>query len=125
MNSELIPLMVVFPLISAILLKLMHGKDRAVRVYGTLAMVVGIAVPLLAVYGNHLFGAHPAIDTPAETGIALGRINLAIEYSFGFLQRALIFLLAAIATFAVLSHTSNEKRASGSISPWSCSASPR
>ncbi|MDD4281397.1 MAG: proton-conducting transporter membrane subunit [Candidatus Methanofastidiosa archaeon] len=113
MNSELIPLMVVFPLISAILLNLMHGKDRVVRVYGTLAMVVVIAVPLLAVYGNHLFGAHPAIDTPAETGIALGRINLAIEYSFGFLQRALIFLLAAIATFAVLSHTSNEKRASG------------
>ena len=113
MNSELIPLMVVFPLISAILLNLMHGKDKAVRVYGSIAMLVVLAVPLITVYGPHLFGGHPVTDALPDTQIALPQINLAIEYSFGFLQRALIFLLAVIATFVVVSHTANEKKASG------------
>ncbi len=113
MNSELIPLMVVFPLISAILLNLMHGKDRAVRTYGSIAMLVVLVVPLVTVYGPHLFGGHPTTDALSGTDISLPQINLAIEYSFGFLQRALIFLLAAIATVAVLSHTANEKKVSG------------
>lgn len=113
MNSELIPLMVVFPLISAILLNLMHGKDKAVRIYGTLAMLVVLVLPLATVYGNHLFGAHPVVDVPTATLINLPEVNLAIEYSFAFVQKALIFVLAAIATFAVVSHSSNEKKASG------------
>ena len=113
MNSELIPLMVIFPLISAILLNLMHGKDRAVRTYGSIAMLVVLFVPLVTVYGPHLFGGHPATDALSGTGISLPQINLSIEYSFGFLQRALIFLLAAIATAVVLSHTANEKKVSG------------
>ncbi|MHC1609948.1 MAG: proton-conducting transporter transmembrane domain-containing protein [Candidatus Methanofastidiosia archaeon] len=113
MNSELIPLMVIFPLISAILLNLMHGKDKVVRVYGILAMLVVLAVPIIASYGNHLFGAHPVVETLPQLKISLSEVNLAIEYNFAFLQKALIFLLAAIATFAVLSHISNEKKVSG------------
>lgn len=113
MNSELIPLMVVFPLIAAILLNLMHGKQRAVRIFGTLVMVVVLAVPILTAYGSHLFGAHPVDDALPASKIVIPEINLAIEYSFAFLQKALVFLLAVIATFVVVSHTSNEKRVSG------------
>nr|HOP08874.1 hypothetical protein [Candidatus Methanofastidiosa archaeon] len=113
MNSELIPLMVVFPLISAIILNVLHGKDKAVRYYGTIAMVLIIAIPLLTIYGNHLFGAHQEVATSTETGIDLPFINLAIEYTFSFLQRALILILAVIATFAVLIHSTGEKKASG------------
>ncbi|MBN1786326.1 MAG: energy conserving hydrogenase EhbF, partial [Candidatus Methanofastidiosa archaeon] len=113
MNSELIPLMVVFPLISAIILNILHGKDKAVRYYGTLAMLLVIAIPLLTIYGNHLFGAHPETETLPQTGIVIPVIDLAIEYTFSFLQRALVLLLALIATFAVLIHSSAEKKASG------------
>jgi len=113
MNSELIPLMVVFPLISAIVLNVLHGKDKAVRYYGTAAMLVIIAIPMITIYGNHLFGAHPETATMPGTGIVIPYIDLAIEYSFSFLQRALVLLLAGIATFAVLIHSAGEEKASG------------
>ena len=113
MNSELIPLMVVFPLISAMILNVLHGKDKAIRVYGTLAMLLIIAIPLLTIYGNHLFGAHEETSVLPQTGIDLPEIDLAIEYTFSFLQRAFVLVLALIATFAVVIHSTDEKKASG------------
>ncbi|MDD3409093.1 MAG: hydrogenase, partial [Methanobacteriaceae archaeon] len=56
--NELIPLIVIIPLICALLLNLLHGKNRISRI---MALIVAIIIPIIALVasnGLHFFGGH-------------------------------------------------------------------
>lgn len=53
--NELIPLMVIIPVICALLLNLFHKKDRTVKLLAIFVAIVIPAIPLLANYGVYFF----------------------------------------------------------------------
>ncbi|WP_255596645.1 energy conserving hydrogenase EhbF [Methanobrevibacter sp. TMH8] len=122
--NELIPLMVVIPLICALLLNLFHKKDRTVKI---IAIIVAIAIPiipLIANYGLHYFGGHaPLITDPTllstlPASIAnstLATFHPAITYSFEAFQKLFIFILGIVAFFAIFTSLNQNKKVSGPL----------
>jgi energy-converting hydrogenase B subunit F len=120
--NPFIPIMVVLPLACALLLNLLHKKDRIIKV---LAIVVALAlpiIPLLTNYGMHYFGGYaPLVENPTIagnlptiiTGTALNLFHPAITYSFQSAQKLLIFILGIVAFFAIFTSLSEIKRPSG------------
>jgi len=56
--NQLIPLIVIVPLIAALFLNLFAGKNKTIKV---LAFIVGLGLPILTLttsYGLHYFGGH-------------------------------------------------------------------
>ncbi len=97
-------LLVVFPLLAAVCLNLLHGKDRAVKVVALGSIVIVLALPWLTDYGVHIFGGHPAVKNVEGTNIVLAKLNLAIIYNYGPVQNILIFVLALLASAAIIIH---------------------
>ncbi|MCK9151444.1 energy conserving hydrogenase EhbF [Methanobacterium alcaliphilum] len=120
--NPLIPIMVIMPIACALLLNLLHKKDRTVKI---LALTVGIIlpiIPLLATYGMHYFGGYaPLVDSPALsqglpsiiTSTALNLFHPAITYSFATAQKVFIFILGLIAFFAIFTSLSETRKPSG------------
>ncbi len=120
--NPLIPIMVILPITCALLLNLIHTKERSVKI---LAIIVGIAlpvIPLLANYGMHYFGGYsPLIDNPQMaqglpdmiTQSALNLFHPAITYSFTSAQKIFVFILGLIAFLAIFTSLSEIKKASG------------
>ncbi len=97
-------LLVAFPLISAICLNFIHGKDRAVKGFAFLSIIVVLLLPWITQYGVYWFGGHPTVENVEGTNIMLSKLNLAIVYNFGIIQKIFIALLALLASAAILVH---------------------
>lgn len=120
--NPLIPIMVILPITCALLLNLIHTKERAVKI---LAIIVGIAlpiIPLLTSYGLHYFGGHaPLINNPVLsqglpaflTETVLNIYHPAITYIFSSAQQIFIFILGIIAFLVIFTSVNETKRASG------------
>lgn len=104
MENLFVPaLLVAFPLIAAVCLNLLHGKDRAVRGVAYLSILVVLVLPWITQYGIHIFGGHPAVtNLEDETNVMLSKLNLAIIYNYGVLQQIFIIILALLASTAIL-----------------------
>lgn len=120
--NPLIPIMVILPIACALLLNLLHKKERTVK---TLTIIVALAlpiIPLIASYGLHYFGGYaPLAENPTIaqglpetiTNSVLNIFHPAITYSFQSAQQLLIFILGLIAFLAILTSLSETKKASG------------
>jgi energy-converting hydrogenase B subunit F len=97
-------LLVAFPLISAICLNFIHGRDRAVKGFAFLSIIVVLLLPWITQYGMYFFGGHPYVENVEGTNIMLSKLNLAIVYNFGIIQKIFIALLALLASAAILVH---------------------
>ncbi len=98
-------LLVAFPLIAAICLNFLHGKDRAVKGFAILSVIVILLLPWITNYGLYWFGGHPYVDNvPEGTNIVLEKLNLAIVYNYGALQQIFILLMALLASAAIIIH---------------------
>lgn len=122
--NELIPLMVIIPIICALLLNLFHKKDRTVKLLAIFVAIVIPAIPLLANYGVYFFGGHaPLISDPTllstlpanlqNSTIAL--FHPAVTYSYEAFQKIFIFILGIVAFFAIFTSLSQNKRVSGPL----------
>ncbi|MGB4611534.1 MAG: hydrogenase, partial [Methanothermobacter thermautotrophicus] len=60
--NPLIPVMVVLPILCALLLNLLHGRDRTVRALAVAVAVLLPIIPLLAGYGVHYFGGYAPLS---------------------------------------------------------------
>lgn len=56
--NPLIPVMVVLPILCALLLNLLHGKDRSVKALAIITALLLPIIPLIAGYGVHYFGGY-------------------------------------------------------------------
>lgn len=120
--NPLIALIVIIPIACALLLNLLHKKDRTVKILAIVIAVVLPIIPLLTNYGLHYFGAYSTLaqsptlaqGLPASiTGSALNLFHMGIVYSFASAQQLFLVVLGIIAFLAILTSLSETKRPSG------------
>ncbi|MBU7038161.1 MAG: hydrogenase [Theionarchaea archaeon] len=98
-------LLVAFPLIAAICLNFLHGKDRAVKAVAIISVLVVLVLPWITNAAVYWFGGHPQVENvTGGTNIVLSKLNLAIVYKYAAVQKLFIGILAILATAAVLIH---------------------
>lgn len=101
-NSTLIPLMVVFPLIAAVLVNFLHQKDRSVKTIAIISSIVAIIIPLITLYGVHLFSGHIRTESfPEISKLLIPDVYMGIVYSYGPLQKILLSILTLMTVFVV------------------------
>ncbi|MBU6996899.1 MAG: hypothetical protein HXS41_11620 [Theionarchaea archaeon] len=98
-------LLVAFPLIAAICLNFLHGKDRVVKAVAIISVVVVLVLPWITDAAVYWFGGHPQVENvTGGTNIVLSKLNLAIVYKYAAIQKLFIAILAILASAAVLIH---------------------
>ena len=116
--NYLIPLMVVIPILAALILNILDGKDKIVK---ALSLVVAIAIPIiaiLAVLGIQYFGGHDpsllASSLPSDlAGSLAASYNTGIVYIFTNIEKIFIFLMSIVAFLAILTYFSEKKEEIG------------
>ena len=116
--NYLIPLLVVIPILSALIVNIFDGKDKTVK---AISLVLGILVPIIAIcatVGVQYFGGHnPSLLTsslPANlVNTLVAGYNTGIVYAFANIERIFIFLMGIVAFLAILTYFSEKKEVSG------------
>ena len=107
--NELIPLMVIIPVICALLISVFSKFNKTTKI---LAFVVAIClplIPLLSNYGLHYFGGYaPIMDNVTGT-----TFHPAITYSFTFLQQVFIAAIGLLTFLVIVIYLSKYKKVSG------------
>ena len=107
--NELIPLMVIVPMMAALLLSAFSKYEKFIRI---LALVVAIClpiIPLLSNYGLHYFGGYQPM-TDNVTNIIY---HPAITYSFTFMQQIFIGMIGLLTFLVVFIYLTKYKNVSG------------
>ena len=108
--NELIPLMVIVPMMAALLLSAFSRFNKVIK---CLALVVGICLPIIPLasnYGLHFFGGYqPMVDN--VTNILY---HPAITYSFDFMQQIFIAMVGLLTFLVIFIYLTKYKKASGS-----------
>jgi len=99
---NLLPLIVVFPLMMAIILNYLHGKDRVIRFLTFLVALALITLPFIGEYGLYYFSGH---------GIENGLIS-GIAYLFNQAKQVIVFILMLIGSLVLITGM-GEKHANG------------
>lgn len=118
--NELIPLVIIIPIIAALLLNLFMGKNKLIK---ALAFVVGLGVPILTLitgYGLHYFGGHQPLASSNLTNLpafitnsTLYNLHPAITYAYTPLGKVFVFALGIVVFLSILTYLSSEDKPSG------------
>ncbi len=118
--NELIPLIVIIPIIAALLLNLFGGKNQIIKV---IAFIVGIGMPILTLitgYGLHYFGGHQPLVSSNITGLpsyitnsTLFNLHPAITYAYTPLAKVFIFALGIVVFLSIFTYLNSEDKFSG------------
>ena len=120
--NELIAVMVILPIASALFLNLLHNKDRTIKILAFITAIILPVIPLIATYGAHFFGGYVPLaqnmtigqNLPSLiTGTQLFQFHPGIVYLFNSAQQLMIFILCLIAFFAIFTSINEIKRPSG------------
>ena len=107
--NELIPLMVIVPLVAALLISAFSKFNTVSKI---LAFVVAICLPIIPLasnYGLHYFGGYsPILDN--VTGVMY---HPAITYSFSFLQQIFIGMIGLLTFLVIFIYLTKYKKVSG------------
>ncbi|MDR2623889.1 MAG: energy conserving hydrogenase EhbF [Methanobrevibacter sp.] len=121
--NDLIPLMVIVPIIAAILLNLFIKYNTTIKILSFLVAIVLPIIPILSNYGLHYFGGHaPLMDNgtllnslPSYISDGpLSTFHIGITYSFESLQKILIFFLFVVGFLCIFTTIGERKRTPGS-----------
>lgn len=107
--NNLIPLMVIIPIASALLLNLFSKKNELIKILAFVVAIILPIIPLISSYGLHYFGGYP----PLLDNVSGLLYHPAITYSFDVLQRIFIFLLGILTFLTVFIYLNKYKKASG------------
>ncbi|WBF05798.1 energy conserving hydrogenase EhbF [Methanothermobacter thermautotrophicus] len=120
--NPLIPVMVVLPILCALLLNLLHGRDRTVKALAVAVAILLPIIPLLAGYGVHYFGGYAPLSENSTIAAGLPAsikssylysFHPAITYVFGSAQRIFLLILSLVTFLAVLTSLNEVRRPSG------------
>ena len=107
--NELIPLMVIVPLMAALLLSAFSKFNRATKVFAFVVALCLPLIPILSNYGLHYFGGYePMLDN--VTGVMF---HPAITYSFTFLQQVFIGAVGLLTFLVIFIYLTKYKEVSG------------
>jgi len=119
---DLIPLMVIIPIIAALLLNLLHTKNTTIKILSFVVAILLPLIPILSNFGLHFFGGHaPLMDDGGLLSTlpqyiansSLSTFHIGITYSFTSLQKILLFFLFVVGFLAIFATIGERKRASG------------
>ena len=107
--NELIPLMVIVPMMAALLISAFSRFNTASKI---LAFVVAICLPIIPLasnYGLHYFGGYsPMLDNVTGT-----MFHPAITYSFTFVQQIFIAMVGLLTFLVIFIYLTKYKKVSG------------
>ena len=107
--NELIPLMVIVPLMAALLISAFSKFNRATKVFAFVVALCLPLIPILSNYGLHYFGGYePMLDN--VTGVMF---HPAITYSFTFLQQVFIGAVGLLTFLVIFIYLTKYKEVSG------------
>ncbi|CAB3287711.1 NADH/Ubiquinone/plastoquinone (Complex I) [Methanocaldococcus lauensis] len=87
-----LPMIIIFPLIMAIIMNLLHGKEKIVKYLTFLIAIILIILPFIGQYGYYYFGGYGVID-----GWVSG-----IAYYYNPLKQVVLVVLAIIASLVLI-----------------------
>ena len=107
--NELIPLMVIVPLMAALLISAFSRFNTVTKIF---AFVVAICLPIIPIasnYGLHYFGGYePMLDNVTNV-----MFHPAITYSFTFLQQIFIAMVGLLTFLVIFIYLTEYKEVSG------------
>ena len=107
--NELIPLMVIVPLIAALIISAFSRFNKVTKIFAFIVAICLPLIPLLSNYGLHYFGGYePLLDN--VTNVVY---HPAITYSFTFLQQTFIAMIGILTFLVVCIYLTKYKKVSG------------
>ena len=107
--NNLIPLMVIIPLLCALVVNIFSSQNKFVKGLSFIVALIIPSIAILANYGLHFFGGYtPMLDN--VTGLIF---HPAITYSFDIISKIFIFLVGLLGFLVVFIYISNNKKVSG------------
>ena len=107
--NELIPLMVIVPLMAALIISAFSKFNKATKIFAFIVAICLPLIPLLSNYGLHYFGGYqPILDN--VTNVVY---HPAITYSFTFLQQIFIAMIGILTFLVVFIYLANYRKVSG------------
>ncbi|MFM5881946.1 energy conserving hydrogenase EhbF [Methanobrevibacter gottschalkii] len=109
MMNELIPLMVIVPLMAALIISAFSKFNKATKIFAFVIAICLPLIPLLSNYGLHYFGGYePILDN--VTNVVY---HPAITYSFTFFQQIFIAMIGLLTFLVVFVYLTKYKEISG------------
>ena len=90
--NELIPLMVIVPLMAALLISAFSKFNKATKIFAFVVAICLPIIPLAANYGLHYFGGY----SPMLDNVSSIMYHPAITYSFTFVQQMFIAMVGLL-----------------------------
>ena len=107
--NELIPLMVIVPLMAALIISAFSRFNTATKIFAFVVAICLPIIPLASNYGLHYFGGYaPILDNVTNV-----MYHPAITYSFTFLQQIFIGMLGLLTFLVVFIYLTKYKEVSG------------
>ena len=107
--NELIPLMVIVPLMAGLLISAFSKFNKVTKIFAFVIAICLPLIPILSNYGLHYFGGYePMIDN--VTGVLY---HPAITYSFTFLQQIFICAVGLLTFLVIFIYLTKYKKVSG------------
>ena len=107
--NELIPLMVIVPLMAGLLISAFSKFNKATKIF---AFVVAICLPIIPIasnYGLHYFGGY----APIMDNVTSVMFHPAITYSFTFLQQIFIAMIGLLTFLVIFIYLTKYREVSG------------
>ncbi len=107
--NELIPLMVIVPLMAALLISAFSRFNTATKIFAFVVAICLPIIPLASNYGLHYFGGYaPMLDNVTNV-----MYHPAITYSFTFLQQIFIGMVGLLTFLVVFIYLTKYRKVSG------------
>lgn len=116
MMNMLIPLMVIIPIITALIVNTLQGYDKLMR---WISIIVAIVLPIIAIVaslGTHYFGGHNSSLISGKLPLTLATISSfspGIVYIFNNFNRIFIFLVGIVVFLSLFTYFSEKRKVSG------------
>ena len=107
--NELIPLMVIVPLIAALLISAFSKFNKVTKIFAFVVAICLPLIPLLSNYGLHYFGGYEPILDNVTSFV----YHPAITYSFTFLQQIFIAMIGLLTFLVIFVYLTKYKEVSG------------
>ena len=107
--NELIPLMVIVPVMAALLISAFSKFNTVTKIFAFVVAICLPIIPLASNYGLHYFGGYePMLDNVTNV-----MFHPAITYSFTFLQQIFIAMVGLLTFLVVFIYLTKYKKVSG------------
>ena len=107
--NELIPLMVIVPLMAGLLISAFSKFNKTTKIFAFVVAICLPIIPLASHYGLHYFGGYePILENITNT-----TFHPAITYSFTFLQQIFIAMVGLLTFLVVFIYLTKYKEVSG------------